>query len=195
MASGIFFSKNRFTGFFQSAMKKKYLYLLIAIITCSVILVRAQSSHRPPERMKLLSAFNGEWKGEMAEMKNGKKIKTKISHQSMKVAGGWGVQVTETASIPNEEKYQSVRVFSYSPGGDYTYMYVVDNRGETFFYTGNWTGNKTLILKCAFENNSRQTIKKEVQYQFKTLREYDYKYITSVGDSIDKIIEMNMKKE
>jgi hypothetical protein len=38
--------------------------------------------------MKMLLAFNGEWKGELAEVRYGKKVKTKISHTSTKVAAG-----------------------------------------------------------------------------------------------------------
>jgi len=153
--------------------------------------INAQFTNRPPDRMKMLSAFNGEWKGEMVEVVNKKKIKTKIAHTSMKVAGGWGVQINEAANLPDKTKYMSVKVFSYSPSGDTTYMYVVDNRGATYFFTGTWKGNKHLELACGVND----TIKKLVYYDFHTMREYDYKYTTLVRDSVANVVEMSMKKE
>lgn len=155
----------------------------------------AQSLNRPPDRMKMLSAFNGEWKGEMVEIVNKKKIKTKIAHTSMKVAGGWGVQVSESANMPDKTKYMSVKIFSYSHSGDTTYMYVVDNRGDTYLYTGTWKGNKHLDLSFNTINQQGKAIKKAVSYDFKTMREYDYKFITLIDDSVANVIEMNMKKE
>ena len=154
-------------------------------------LTKAQSVNRPPDRMKMLSAFNGDWKGEMVEVVNKKKIKTKIAHTSLKVAGGWGVQISESANLPDKTKYTSVKVFSYSPSGDTTYMYVVDNRGATYFYTGTWKGNKHLELSCSVSD----TVKKRVLYDFHTMREYDYKYTTLIRDSVADVVEMSMKKE
>lgn len=155
----------------------------------------AQSLNRPPERMKMLSAFNGEWKGEMVEMVNKKKIKTKIAHNSIKVAGGWGVQVSESANLPDKTKYMAAKIFSYSPSGDTTYMYVVDNKGATYFYTGIWRGNKHLELSCSITNDRGRAVKKDVTYDFKTMREYNYKYVSAVGDSVETVIEMNMLKQ
>ena len=155
----------------------------------------AQSMNRPPDRMKMLSAFNGEWKGEMTEIKNKKKIKTKISHISQKVAGGWAVQIAEAANLPDKGKYMSVKIFSYSNAGDTIYMYVVDNQGATYFYTGTWKGNKHLDLSCSATNDKGKSVKKEVTYDFKTMREYEYKYISTAGDSVEAIIEMSMKKQ
>jgi hypothetical protein len=166
--------------------------LLILLIP---FLCSSQSMNRPPDRMKMLSAFTGEWKGELSELKNGKKVKTKISHVSEKVAGGWAVQIAETANLPDKGKYMSVKIFSYSNAGDTTYMYVVDNLGATYFYLGTWKGNKHLDLNCSTLNDKGKTVKKEVSYDFKNMREYDYKYVSSVGDSVESVIEMNMKKQ
>ncbi|MFI5219512.1 MAG: hypothetical protein ACHQNT_08475 [Bacteroidia bacterium] len=151
--------------------------------------------NRPPDRMKMLSAFNGEWKGEMVEMQNKKKIKTKIAHTSMKVAGGWGVQISEAANLPDKTKYVSVKIFSYSPTGDTTYMYVVDNKGATYFYTGTWKGTKHLDLKFMAMDDKGKDVKKEVSYDFLSMREYNYKFTTTIGDSLANVVEMNMKKQ
>lgn len=169
-------------------------YCLLFVLSV-VISAKAQTLNRPPDRMKMLSAFNGEWKGELAEIVKGKKVKTKVMHTSMKVAGGWGVQVSETATMPDKSKLLSVRMFSYSNSGDTTYMYVVDNRGNTFFYTGSWKGSKHLDLRCSTNDVAGKVVKKEITYDFKNMREYDYKYISMVADSVDTVIEMNMKKE
>lgn len=169
----------------------EYLLLMLLIpFLCS-----SQSMNRPPDRMKMLSAFSGEWKGEFSELRKGKKTRTKISHISEKVAGGWAVQVAESANLPDKGKYMAVKVFSYSNAGDTTYMYVVDNQGATYFYTGIWKGNKHLVLNCASMNENGKTLKKEVSYDFKNMREYEYKYISSIGDSVESVIEMSMKKQ
>ena len=114
---------------------------------------------------------------------------------SEKVAGGWAVQIAETANLPDKGKYMSVKIFSYSNAGDTTYMYVVDNLGATYFYIGTWKGNKHLDLNCNILNDKGKTVKKEVSYDFKNMREYDYKYVSSIGDSVESVIEMNMKKQ
>ncbi len=155
----------------------------------------AQTMNHPPDRMKMLSAFNGEWKGEYAEQKKGKKVKTKISHVSEKVAGGWAVQISETANLPDKGKYMAVKIFSYSSVGDTTYMYVVDNQGATYFYTGVWKGNKHLVLSNTSPGENGKILKKEVSYEFKNMREYEYKYISTAGDSVESVIEMSMKKQ
>ena len=116
-------------------------------------------------------------------------------HTSMKVAGGWGVQISEAANLPDRTKYMSVKIFSYSASGDTIYMYVVDNRGATYFYTGTWKGNKHLDLSCNVSDTSSRPVKKMVTYNFSTMREYEYKYTTLVGDSVIDVVEMSMKKE
>lgn len=151
--------------------------------------------NHPPDRMKMLSAFNGEWKGEFAELKNKKKIKTKIAHTSEKVAGGWGVQISETANLPDKGRYMSVKIFSYSLTGDTTYMYVVDNQGATDFYKGIWKSPKHLELNCSVSDTTGTEINKNVSYDFKSMREYDYRNTSMKGDSIQSEIEMNMKKQ
>jgi hypothetical protein len=158
-------------------------------------LSHSQTMNRPPDRMKMLSAFNGEWKGEIAEVKNKKKVRTKISHISEKVAEGWAVQIAETANLPGKGKYMSVKIFSYSGTGDTTYMYVVDNQGATYFYQGTWKGNKRLELNCNVTNDNGKMAKKEVTYDFKNMREYEYKYISTIADSVESVIEMSMKKQ
>lgn len=181
--------------FNQPLMKSKHLAALLIFVFIQTGVNAQQNLNHPPDRMKLLSAFNGEWKGEIAEIKNGKKLKTKISHISEKVAGGWAVQIAETANMPDIGKYLSVKIFSYSNAADTTYMYVVDNRGATYFYKGTWKANKHIDLRCITTNDKGKTVKKEVTYDFKNMREYDYKYFSTVGDSVESAIEMNMKKQ
>ncbi|HKR06436.1 MAG TPA: DUF1579 family protein [Bacteroidia bacterium] len=168
-------------------------YLLIAFLV--PFLSFSQTMNRPPDRMKMLSAFSGEWKGEFSELRKGKKTRTKISHISEKVAGGWAVQVSESANLPDKGKYMSVKIFSYSNAGDTTYMYIVDNLGATYFYTGTWKGNKHLDLTSNTIDEKGKALKKEVSYDFKNMREYEYKYISSIGDSVESVIEMSMKKQ
>lgn len=175
-------------------LARKIKLVTIIILICVQYTASAQIN-RPPDRMKMLSAFNGEWKGEMIEMKDKKKIKTKIVHNSMKVAGGWGVQISEAANLPDKTKYVSVKIFSYSATGDTTYMYVVDNKGATYFYTGTWKGTKHLDLKFIAMDEKGKNIKKEVRYDFLSMREYNYKFTSTIGDSITNVIEMNMKKQ
>lgn len=175
-------------------MKLSYFFILPSFLTLRLTSA-AQTSNQPPERMKMLAAFNGTWKGEMIEMINGKKVKTKISHTSMKVASGWAVQVSETANLPDKSKYTSVKIFSYSPSGDTTYMYVVDNKGATYFYTGTWRGTRHLDLTWSSKSSDDKMLRKEIAYDFKNMREYDYKYTSAKGDSVEKVIEMNMLKE
>lgn len=145
--------------------------------------------------MKMLLAFNGEWKGEMAEVRNGKKVKTKISHTSTKVAAGWGVMVQESAMIPEFGKYVSARIFSYSATGDTTYMYVVDNRGDTWFYTGTWKSTRKLELESQTDLPDGKKLKKTVKYDFINLKEYEYRFMSAIGDSIISTVEMSMKKQ
>jgi hypothetical protein len=42
---------------------KRFILLLFSV---TPVIVLSQSVNRPPERMKMLLAFNGEWKDEMA---------------------------------------------------------------------------------------------------------------------------------
>lgn len=44
-------------------------------------------------------------------------------------------------------------------------------------------------------NDKGKTLKKEVSYDFKNMREYEYKYISSIGNSVESVIEMSMKKQ
>lgn len=144
--------------------------------------------------MKMLAAFNGEWKGEMVTISEKKKIKYKLSHTSEKIAGGWGIQLTEVAVIPEKGKYIAARIFSYSPNSDTTFMYTIDNFGETWFFTGIWETNKKLILKSTTESNGKK-IEKAISYQFLNPKEYDYKSITRTEGSPDEIVEMKMAKQ
>src|SRR5688500_5358401 len=113
-------------------------FIVILMICLCLEKTYSQTSYKAPDRMKMLNAFSGEWKGEMVNIINKKKIKYKMSHTSSKVAGGWGFQLSEIAMIPEKGKYQACRIFSYSETGDTTYMYTVDNLGATWFYTGVW---------------------------------------------------------
>ena len=175
-------------------MKLFFKIFILAIFFQSKSFSQIPVNH-PPDRMKMLSAFNGEWKGQISEMKNKKRIKTKISHISEKVAGGWAVQIAETANFPDKGKYMSVKIFSYSNSGDTTYMYVVDNQGTTYFYTGTWKGNKHLDLSCSAVNYKGKNVKNRVTYDFENMREYTYKYISSVSDTVETEIVMEMKKQ
>lgn len=169
--------------------------LIILLFSISTVAAFSQAVNRPPERMKMLLAFNGEWKGEMAEVRNGKKVKTKISHTSTKVASGWGVMVQESAMIPDFGKYVSARIFSYSATGDTTYMYVVDNRGYTWFYTGTWKSTRKLELESYSELPEGKKLKKTVKYDFISLKEYEYRFMSAIGDSVISTVEMSMKKQ
>jgi hypothetical protein len=171
---------------------KRFILLLFSI---TPVIVLSQSVNRPPERMKMLLAFNGEWKGEMAEVRNGKKVKTKITHTSSKVAAGWGVMVQESAMIPDFGKYVSARIFSYSATGDTTYMYVVDNRGDTWFYTGTWKSTRKLELESMTDLPEGKKLKKTVKYDFTNLKEYEYRFTSAIGDSVISTVEMSMKKQ
>ena len=154
----------------------------------------SQTTNKPPDRMKMLAAFNGEWKGEMVTMVEKKKIKYKLSHTSEKIAGGWGIQLTEVAMIPEKGKYLAARIFSYSSNSDTTFMYTIDNFGETWFFTGIWETNKKLILKSTMENKGKK-IEKAISYQFLNPKEYDYKSITRTEGSPDEIVEMKMLRQ
>lgn len=169
--------------------------LIILLFVCAPFAATSQAVNRPPERMKMLLAFNGEWKGEMAEVRNGKKVKTKISHTSAKVAAGWGVMVQESAIIPDFGKYVSARIFSYSAAGDTTYMYVVDNRGNTWFYTGTWKTTRRLELESLTDLPDGKKLKKTVKYDFISLKEYEYRFLSAIGDSVISTVEMSMKKQ
>ncbi|MBL7928383.1 MAG: DUF1579 family protein [Bacteroidia bacterium] len=169
--------------------------LIIFLLSITPFVVLSQSVNRPPERMKMLLAFNGEWKGELAEVRNGKKVKTKISHTSAKIAAGWGVMVQESAMIPEFGKYVSARIFSYSSSGDTTYMYVVDNRGDTWFYTGTWKSTRKLELESLTDLPDGRKQKKSVKYDFISLKEYEYRFMSAIGDSVISTVEMSMKKQ
>ena len=124
------------------------LMTILTIICVYTSPVLSQPTNKPPDRMKMLSAFNGEWKGEMVTEVEKKKIKYKLSHTSLKIAGGWGVQLNEVAMIPGKGKFQAARIFSYSEGGDTTYMYSIDSDGATWFYKGVWESNKKLLFRA-----------------------------------------------
>jgi len=166
---------------------------IFLIIYCCMEKSFSQTSYKAPDRMKMLNAFSGEWKGEMVNVINKKKIKYKITHTSSKVAGGWGFQLLEIAMIPEKGKYQACRIFSYSETGDTTYMYTVDNLGATWFYTGVWENNKKLVLHAAGETNGKKT-GKHITYQFISPKEYEYKSVTTIEGSSEEIVEMKMFK-
>jgi hypothetical protein len=144
--------------------------------------------------MKMLAAFNGEWKGEMVTVTDKKKLKYKMSHTSEKVAGGWGIQLNETAMIPEKGKYQAARIFSYSSEGDTTYMYTVDNLGETWFFKGIWETNKKLFLRSTMEVKGKKT-EKAITYSFLNPKSYEYKCITKADSIPDQIVEMKMLRQ
>lgn len=144
--------------------------------------------------MKMLSAFNGEWKGEMVTIVEKKKIKYKMTHTSLKIAGGWGVQLNEVAMIPSKGKFQAARIFSYSDEGDTTYMYTVDSDGGTWFYKGVWESNKKLLLKTSDVKNGKK-VDKTISYIFLSPKEYEYKSITQTEGKDDEIVEMVMARQ
>jgi hypothetical protein len=156
--------------------------------------LQAQATNRPPDRMKMLNAFNGEWKGEMVAMIEKKKVKYKLSHTSQKIAGGWGVLLSEVAMIPEKGKYQAARTFSYSTTGDTTFMYTVDSDGETHFFKGIWESTRRLLLKTSGESHGKH-LEKTISYTFVSPKEYNYKCITVVEGKEDDIVEMKMMKE
>jgi len=160
------------------------------IHTCA----NSQAVTRPPDRMKMLTAFNGEWKGEMVTIVEKKKIKYKLSHTSLKVAGGWGVQLNEVAMIPGKGKYQAVRVFSYGNASDTTFMYTVDSDGETWFYKGVWESNKKLLLKTSDMKDGKK-VDKIISYTFLSPKEYDLKSITQIEGKEDDIVEVKMARQ
>jgi hypothetical protein len=154
----------------------------------------SQGQYKPPDRMKMLTAFNGEWKGEMVKKNDKKTVRYKLSHNSEKLAGGWGIQITEIAMIPEKGKYQSAKIFSCSSISDSTYMYTIDNFGETWFFTGIWETNKKLVLHSRMDVKGKTT-EKEITYQFVNPKQYDYKSITKVTGSPDEVVEMTMQRE
>jgi hypothetical protein len=174
---------------------------LIKLFSCLLILTLyliptatlSQTQNKPPDRMKMLAAFNGEWAGEMVLITGKKTTKYKLSHISEKIAGGWGIQLTEVAVIPEKGKYQAAKIFSYSSTGDSTFMYVIDNFGETRFFTGAWETNKKLVLRSKIEVGGKVN-EKEIIYQFINPKQYDYKSITRVTGNPDELVEMNMKR-
>ncbi len=169
------------------------LMLCIVCLLFLPITIKAQS-YKPPDRMKMLTAFNGEWKGEMTKKIEKKTVRYKLSHNSEKVAGGWGIQITEIAMIPDKGKYQSAKIFSCSSVSDSTYMYTIDNFGETWFFIGTWETNKKLVLRSKMEVKGKAT-EKEITYQFVNPKQYDYKSITRIEGSPDELVEMTMKRE
>lgn len=168
--------------------------LLFCVISLAPILLLAQPTNRPPDRLKMLNAFNGDWKGEMVTIVEKKKIKYKLTHTSQKIAGGWGVQLSEVAMIPQQGKYQAARIFSQSATGDTTYMYTVDSKGHTWFYTGVWEGHKKLLLKTS-GNEGEKKVNKTISYSFVSPRLYEFKSITQIEGVEDEIVEMKMEKE
>ena len=144
--------------------------------------------------MKMLTAFNGEWKGEMVTVAEKKKIKYKLSHTSAKIAGGWGVQLTEVAMIPEKGKYQAARIFSYSATGDTTYMYTIDSNGETWFFKGIWESTKKLLLTSTGQKDGKQ-IDKIISYHFLSPKEYELKSITKAEGKPDEIVEIKMLRQ
>lgn len=170
------------------------LFLSLIVTMMSAVSSKAQTQNKPPDRMKMLAAFNGSWKGEMVNEIDKKKVKYKLSHTSEKIAGGWGIQLTEVAMIPEKGKYMAARIFSYSSTSDTTYMYTVDNFGETWFFKGIWESSKKLILKSNIEMKGKK-VEKSISYQFLNPKEYDYKSITRVEGSPDEIVEMKMLRQ
>lgn len=154
----------------------------------------AQTTNKPPDRMKMLTAFNGEWKGEMVTVVEKKKIKYKLSHTSSKIAGGWGVQLTEVAMIPEKGKYQAARIFSYSAAGDTTYMYTIDSNGETWFFKGIWESTKKLLLTSTGQKDGKP-IEKTISYHFLSPKEYELKSITKTEGKPDDIVEIKMLRQ
>ncbi|MBK7387503.1 MAG: DUF1579 family protein [Bacteroidetes bacterium] len=169
------------------------IFIFIAILSISKS-ASAQVANKPPDRMKMLTAFNGEWKGEMVTVVEKKKIKYKLSHTSEKVAGGWGVQLTEVAMIPEKGKYQAARIFSYSATGDTTYMYTIDSNGETWFYKGIWETTKKLLLKASHQSGAAM-IEKMISYHFLSPKEYELKSITKTEGKPDDIVEIKMLRQ
>ena len=155
---------------------------------------QSQGQYKPPDRMKMLAAFNGEWKGEMVTRVEKKTTRYKLSHNSAKIAGGWGIQITEVAMIPDKGKYQSAKIFSCSSVSDSTYMYTIDNFGETWFYIGTWETNKKLVLRSKMDMKGKTT-EKEITYNFINPKQYDYKSITKISGSPDETVEMSMQRQ
>ncbi len=180
------------TGYHQFLLRAALLpFLLLALLLKSGY---SQTGTKPPDRMKMLNAFNGTWHGEMEVVTEKKKSKYKLSHTSQKVAGGWGVMLSEVAIIPAAGKYQAARVFSYSAVGDTTYMYTVDSNGETWFYKGVWSTTKKLILKST-GGTVETPVEKTISYSFLSPKEYQFQSITKATGKEDEIVEMNMRKE
>jgi hypothetical protein len=123
-----------------------------------------------------------------------KKIKYKLSHTSEKIAGGWGIQLSEVAMIPEKGKYMAARIFSNSPTSDTTYMYTIDNYGETWFFKGIWETNRKLILKATMNKSGKQT-EKAISYSFINPKEYEFKSITRTDSIPDEIVEMKMLRQ
>jgi hypothetical protein len=175
-------------------MQKNIFLTAIICLTCSCVQLIAQPSNKPPDRMKMLNAFNGEWKGEMQWLHGNKKGKYKMSHTSQKIAGGWGVMLSETVMIPDKGKYNAARVFSYSTTGDTTFMYTVDSDGETWFYTGVWKSSKKLELSAQHTANGK-AIEKTISYTFLSPKEYDFKSISRAEGKEEEVVELKMKKD
>ena len=175
--------------------KRLYRLLLILTLLFKFTVVQSQVQNKPPDRMKMLAAFNGEWKGEMVRDVAKKKVKYKLSHTSEKIAGGWGIQINEVAIIPETKgKYIAARIFSYNSSGDSTFMYTVDNLGETWFYTGTWETPKKLVLKSKLDVKGKLLVR-EITYQFMNPKQYNYKSITKVEGAPDEVVEMTMQRE
>jgi len=168
--------------------------LLSFLLILNSTVTLSQTQNKPPDRMKMLAAFNGEWKGEMVKVVDSKTLKYKLAHTSEKIAGGWGIQLNEKANIPEKGNYLATRIFSYSSASDSTFMYTIDNFGETWFFTGTWESSKKLVLKSQMELNGK-IIEKLIIYQFLNTREYNFKSITRIAGSPDEFVEMIMKRE
>ena len=175
-------------------IKFQYLFSYLLIIMVFPVIVQSQTANKPPDRMKFLAAFNGEWKGEMVIQKEKKKVKYKMSHTSEKIAGGWGIQLSEVAMIPDKGKYQVARIFSVSSVNDTTYMYAVDNFGDTRFYEGVWETNKKLLLKT-IETKEGKQLNNTITYTFLSPKIYEYRSITHIEGLEDEIVEMKMERQ
>ena len=173
---------------------KIVLFNIAFIIGLFPQIVMGQQANKPPDRMKMLAAFNGEWKGEMVTVVGKKKIKYKLSHTSEKIAGGWGIQLSEVAMIPEKGKYQAARIFSYSPTSDTTLMYTIDNYGYTWFFKGVWETNKKLLLKATMDKAGKQT-NKTISYSFISPKEYEFTSVTKADSIPDEIVDMKMLRQ
>jgi hypothetical protein len=173
---------------------KNFVFINLFLLISSPFIANAQVANKAPDRMKMLTAFNGEWKGEMVNIIEKKKIKYKLSHTSEKIAGGWGIQLNEIAMIPDKGKYVATRIFSYSPTGDTTYMYTIDNFGQTFFYTGVWETPKRLLLKNSREIDGKKT-DRIISYYFQSPKEYDYSSVIKSEGKTDEVLELKMVRQ